>query len=54
LLVSETTALLLGDDYETRALGEVKVKGKNIQTKIFTVNLRGARVKTAAPVAVAH
>lgn len=54
LLVSDATALLLGDEYETRALGEVKVKGKNIQTKIFTVNLRGAKVKTAAPVAVAH
>ena len=54
LLISEATALLLGDEYETRALGEVKVKGKKIQTKIFTVNLRGARVKTAAPVALAH
>jgi adenylate cyclase len=54
LLASEATALLLGDEYETQALGEVKVKGKNIQTKIFTVNLRVAKVETVAPVAVTH
>lgn len=54
LLVSEATALLLSDDFETQALGEVKVKGKNIQTKIFTVNLRGDKLNPATPVGVAH
>jgi adenylate cyclase len=53
LLVSETTALLLGDEYDIRALGTVKVKGKNTETKIFAVNLKSASVNTA-PVAVAH
>jgi len=52
LLVSGATALLLGDEYETRALGEVKVKGKNAFTQIFTVNVRGANPQFAAPVAV--
>ena len=52
LLVSGATVLLLGDEYETRALGEVKVKGKNAFTQIFTVNVRGANPQTAAPVAV--
>lgn len=37
LLVSDTTAAFLGDDYEVRPMGEVKVKGKTINTKVFTV-----------------
>jgi adenylate cyclase len=53
LLVSEATALLLGDEYDIRALGGVKVKGKNTETKIFAVNLKTASVN-AAPVAVTH
>lgn len=54
LLVSEATALLLGDEYQTRALGEVKVKGKSTHTKIFTAKLRDANEKTVAAVAAVH
>lgn len=53
LLASEATAVLLGDEYETRALGEVKVKGKNHFTKIFTVNVRGTEARSAAAIAAA-
>jgi adenylate cyclase len=49
LLASEATALLLGDEYETRTLGEVKVKGKNIFTKIYTVSTRGPKSQAAPP-----
>ncbi len=54
LLANEATALLLGEEYETRALGEVKVKGKNRFTKIFTVDVPGAELKSAAAVAIAR
>ncbi len=37
IIISEATAALLGDDYEIRSLGEVKVKGKNVSTSIYTV-----------------
>ncbi|MBC7929266.1 MAG: adenylate/guanylate cyclase domain-containing protein, partial [Rubrivivax sp.] len=37
LLVSNTTAELLGVDYDTQPLGDVKVKGKTISTSVFTV-----------------
>lgn len=52
LLASESTARLLDDRYATRALGEVKVKGKNTSTKIFAVTLKNAEVESATPVAV--
>jgi len=37
ILVSDTTAKLLNEDYEVRPMGEVKVKGKTINTTVFTV-----------------
>jgi adenylate cyclase len=37
ILVSEPTARLLNAEYELRALGEVKVKGKTLSTTVFTV-----------------
>ncbi len=40
ILVSDTTARFLGDEYELRALGEVKVKGKTVNTTVFTVARR--------------
>jgi len=52
LLASEATVDLLDEKYETEALGEVKVKGKNASTRIFTVKLRAAPVEQAAPMAV--
>ncbi|MFN2455972.1 MAG: CHASE2 domain-containing protein [Pyrinomonadaceae bacterium] len=47
ILISDATANLIGDKYQTRALGEVKVKGKTSATKVFTV-------ETNAPAAVAE
>ena len=52
LLASDATVRLLDHKYESSALGEVKVKGKNESTKIFAVNLKDAAVETAAPIAV--
>jgi adenylate cyclase len=40
ILVSEPTARLLGDEYELKALGDVKVKGKTLNTTVFTVARR--------------
>jgi adenylate cyclase len=37
ILISDSTAALLGIDYETQPLGDVKVKGKNQSTVVFTV-----------------
>jgi len=37
ILISHVTAGLLGIDYETRPLGDVKVKGKSQSTEVFTV-----------------
>lgn len=37
ILVSEATARFLGDDYELQSLGDVKVKGKTVNTTVFTV-----------------
>jgi adenylate cyclase len=39
LIVSEATVRLLDDYYEARNLGEVKVKGRNEFSKIFTVRM---------------
>jgi len=47
LLASEPTALLLDDTFEKRALGEVKVKGKNTSTRIFAVTVRSATAENA-------
>jgi adenylate cyclase len=41
ILISETTAALLNEDYEVKPLGEVKVKGKTINTAVFTVAKKG-------------
>ena len=38
ILISETTASFLGDEYDVRPMGEVKVKGKTINTKVCTVS----------------
>ncbi len=38
ILISDATAALIGVDYETRALGDVKVKGKTQSTEVFTVS----------------
>jgi adenylate cyclase len=54
LLASEATTSLLDDRYETEALGEVKVKGKNLSTRIFAVKLRSAAIKEAATAAIAE
>jgi adenylate cyclase len=37
ILISDATAALLGVDYEAQPLGDVKVKGKNQSTEVFTV-----------------
>jgi adenylate cyclase len=37
ILISEPTALLLGDEYEIKPLGEAKVKGKTKSTTVMTV-----------------
>jgi len=37
ILISNATAALLGVDYVTEPLGDVKVKGKNLSTAVFTV-----------------
>ncbi len=48
LLVSSATAALLGVDYETEPLGDVKVKGKTESTSVFTVRPRSAAKETHA------
>lgn len=55
LLASDATVRLLDDRYESSALGEVKVKGKNASTRIFNVKLKSAEVKVepVVPVPVA-
>ena len=47
IVVSEATAHLLDDDYETQALGALKVKGKSANTSIYTVKRR--KTTNAAP-----
>lgn len=41
ILISHPTAALLDDELETRPLGEVKVKGKTINTAVYTVKVKG-------------
>lgn len=50
LLVSAATAELLGVDYDTEPLGDVKVKGKTVSTSVFTVKPRSATRETRAAV----
>ena len=52
ILISDATAHLLGQDYETEPLGDVLVKGKTLNTAVFTVK-KAERKKTRelAPVA---
>ncbi|HLL16899.1 MAG TPA: CHASE2 domain-containing protein [Pyrinomonadaceae bacterium] len=47
ILISDSTAALLGIDYEMEPLGDVKVKGKNQSTEVFTVK-KNTRKPTAA------
>jgi adenylate cyclase len=42
ILVSETTATYLDDEYILEPLGEVKVKGKTMNTKVFTISSKSA------------
>ena len=52
ILISDSTAQLLGQDYEVQPLGDVLVKGKTLNTTVFTV--KKAERKSApqlAPVA---
>lgn len=43
ILISEPTALLLGDEYEVQPLGEAKVKGKTKSTTVFTITGKKAK-----------
>ncbi len=47
ILISEPTAKLLDDKYELRPLGEVKVKGKTVNTPVFTVERKKSPAATA-------
>ena len=48
VLVSSATAELLGVDYETEPLGDVKVKGKTESTSVFTVRPKKTLKETRA------
>ena len=48
ILVSEATARFLNDEYETKPLGEVKVKGKTKNTTVFTVTRKMPELKSNA------
>jgi adenylate cyclase len=48
VLVSSATAQLLGVDYETEPLGDVKVKGKTESTAVFTVRPKKSAKGTRA------
>ncbi|MGI9107617.1 MAG: CHASE2 domain-containing protein [Pyrinomonadaceae bacterium] len=48
ILISDATATLLGVDYETQPLGDVKVKGKTQSTEVFTVMKSLHKSPTAA------
>ena len=50
ILISATTAALLGVDYETRPLGDVTVKGKSQSTEVLTVRKAGRQQEGAAVV----
>ena len=52
ILISDATAALLGDGYNVRALGDVKVKGKMTKSRIFTVTQMNQQ-EVETPLAVA-
>ncbi len=52
ILISHVTAGLLGIDYETEPLGDVKVKGKSESTEVFTVRKSTKKPGAAAPAPV--
>lgn len=52
ILISDATAALLGDGYNVRALGDVKVKGKMTKSRIFTVSQMNQQ-EVETPLAVA-
>lgn len=49
LIISEATARLLDANYETQALGEVKVKGKSANTSIYTVKRKKTEDEMNSP-----
>ena len=53
ILISEATQSLLSKEYETRPLGNVKVKGKEQETTVYTVQKAGAHKPAPAPATVA-
>jgi len=52
ILISDSTAALLGDDYDVRALGDVKVKGKMTKARIYTVSQK-SQPEVETPLALA-
>ena len=52
ILISDATATLLGDGYNVRALGDVKVKSKMTKSRIFTVT-QTKQQEVETPLAVA-
>jgi adenylate cyclase len=42
IIISESTARLLGDEYQVRSLGSVKVRGKTVSTSVHTVERKQA------------
>lgn len=51
ILISEPTALLLGDEYEIKPLGEAKVKGKTKSTTVMTVERKKAKAEASVSAA---
>ncbi len=52
MLISNATAELLGEGYETSPLGDVTVKGKTESTSVYTVQKRGVSAPVSAAVPV--
>jgi adenylate cyclase len=46
VLISDSTAALLGQDYELEPMGDVTVKGKTLSTKVYTVRRVEKKKKT--------
>jgi adenylate cyclase len=53
ILISEPTALLLGDEYEVQPLGEAKVKGKTKSTAVLTIARKKPKSELSASTAEA-
>jgi len=49
ILISEQTTSLIGDTFATKSLGEVKVKGKTLNTAVYTVEDRKRATEAEAP-----